>query len=383
MFSPRHPGSTPRDSHHRGKEISEVVNAVWPHGATPLWVRTAAGRICATVEETKHGAWVSTGAGAAVDEWGNAGEKDEWGNPVEAPARNDPNEAVDEVLECPRTVARAVHDMPGTARGLFWEAVDAMETRHGEHAVAATCVALSVARFGVTRYELRGALRCRFERERVRVRFGPGGAKGANESLRKLDDGRLDAVVDDLAPWLAPWCAKEAWHAELETFEGDRLGASREESEARAARHERESRRRRTLSGPGGPTYKPDDWYAAELPMRFRDDAYRAAALERYAPPRSASLREEFHADLAAYFLDVAAGSGSRALRADTRRALRAGLWHAAAGRDVNSVADVLGRRGVMACLSRPGARSDVRAVCCGEVPLSCGGRGAIEWRRG
>ena len=304
----------------------------WPHGATPLWVRTAAGRICATVEETKHGAWVSTGAGAAVDEWGNAGEKDEWGNPVEAPARNDPNEAVDEVLECPRTVARAVHDMPGTARGLFWEALDAMETRHGEHAVAAACVAVSVARFGVTRDELRGALRCRFERERVRTRFGPGGAASANESLRKLDDGRLDAVVDDLAPWLAPWCAKEAWHAELETFEGDRLGASREESEARAARHERESRRRRTLSGPGGPTYKPDDWYAAELPMRFRDDAYRAAALERYAPPRSASLREEFHADLAAYFLDVAAGSGSRALRADTRRALRAGLWHAAAG---------------------------------------------------
>ena len=147
--------------------------------------------------------------------------------------------------------------------------------------------------------------------------------------------------------------------------------------EARAARHERESRRRRTLSGPGGPTYKPDDWYAAELPMRFRDDAYRAAALERYAPPRSASLREEFHADLAAYFLDVAAGSGSRALRADTRRALRAGLWHAAAGRDVNSVADVLGRRGVMACLSRPGARSDVRAVCCGEVPLELWG----AWR--
>ena len=377
MFSPRRPGSTPRDSHHRGKEISEVVNAVWPHGATPLWVRTAAGRICATVEETKHGAWVSTGAGAAVDEWGNAGEKDEWGNPVEAPARNDPNEAVDEVLECPRTVARAVHDMPGTARGLFWEALDAMETRHGEHAVAAACVAVSVARFGVTRDELRGALRCRFERERVRTRFGPGGAASANESLRKLDDGRLDAVVDDLAPWLAPWCAKEAWHAELETFEGDRLGASREESEARAARHERESRRRRTLSGPGGPTYKPDDWYAAELPMRFRDDAYRAAALERYAPPRSASLREEFHADLAAYFLDVAAGSGSRALRADTRRALRAGLWHAAAGRDVNSVADVLGRRGVMACLSRPGARSDVRAVCCGEVPRELWG----AWR--
>ena len=160
-----------------------------------------------------------------VDEWGNAGEKDEWGNPVEAPVRNDPNDAGhDEALECPRTVASAVHDMPGTARGLFWEALDAMETRHGEHAVAATCVALSVARFGVTRYELRGALRCRFERERVRVRFGPGGAKGANESLRKLDDGRLDAVVDDLAPWLAPWCAKEAWHAELETFEGDRLG---------------------------------------------------------------------------------------------------------------------------------------------------------------
>ena len=201
MFSPRRPGSTPRDSHHRGKEISEVVNAaVWPHGATPLWVRTAAGRICATVEETKHGAWVSTGAGAAVDEWGNAGEKDEWGNPVEAPARNDPNEAVDEVLECPRTVARAVHDMPGTARGLFWEALDAMETRHGDHAVAAACVAVSVARFGVTRDELRGALRCRFERERVRTRFGRGGAASANESLRKLDDGRLDAVVDDLAP---------------------------------------------------------------------------------------------------------------------------------------------------------------------------------------
>ena len=379
MFSPRHPGSTPRDSHHRGKEISEVVNAVWPHGATPLWVRTAAGRICATVEETEHGAWVSTGAGAAVDEWGNAGEKDEWGNPVEAPARNDRNEAVDEVLECPRTVASAVHDMPGTARGLFWEALDAMETRHGEHAVAATCVAVSVARFGVTRDELRGALRCRFERERVRVRFRPGGAAKVNESLRKLDDGRLDAVVDDLAPWLAPWCAKEAWHAELETFEGDRLGASREESEARAARHERESRRRRTLSGPGGPTYKPDDWYAAELPMRFRDDAYRAAALERYAPPRSASLREEFHADLAAYFLDVAAGSGSRALRADTRRALRAGLWHAASGRDVNSVADVLGRRGVMACLSRPGSRSDVKAVVCGrgETPRELWG----AWR--
>ena len=111
--------------------------------------------------------------------------------------------------------------------------------------------------------------------------------------------------------------------------------------------------------------------------MRFRDDAYRAAALDRYAPPRSASLREEFHADLAAYFLDVAAGSGSRALRADTRRALRAGLWHAAAGRDVNSVADVLWRRGVMACLSRPGARSDVRAVCCGEVPRELWG----AWR--
>ena len=136
------------------------------------------------------------------------------------------------------------------------------------------------------------------------------------------------------------------------------------------ARHEREKNRRRMLSGPGGPSYKPPEGinpHAVELPVRVRDDAFRAAAMERYAPPKSARFREEFHADLAAYFLDVAAGSGSRALRSDTRRALRAGLWHAAAGRDTRSVGEVLGRKGVMACLSRPGARSDVRAVC-GEI---------------
>ena len=375
MFSPRHPGVRPKDSHHRGKEISEVVNQVEPHGPTPLWVRTAAARICAAVETTKHGAWVSTsgaGGSAVVDEWGNVGEKDEWGNPIEAPIRDAsvPGEDIDETLECPRTVSSKVRDMPGTARGLFWEALDAMELRHGEHVVSSMCVAIAVARFGVTRDELHGAMRCRFERERSRNRFGPGGSGTQAESLRKLDDGRFAAALDSLDPWLAVWCAKDAWHAELETFEGDRLGASAEESGARLARHEREKNRRRMLSGPGGPSYKPPEGinpHAVELPVRFRDDAFRAAAMERYAPPKSARFREEFHADLAAYFLDVAAGSGSRALRSDTRRALRAGLWHAAAGRDTRSVGEVLGRKGVMACLSRPGARSDVRAVC-GEI---------------
>ena len=375
MFSPRHPGDRPKDSHHRGKEISEVVNQVEPHGSTPLWVRTAAARICAAVETTKHSAWVSTsgaGGSSVVDEWGNVGEKDEWGNPIDAPMRDAsvPVEDIDETLECPRTVSSKVRDMPGTARGLFWEVLDAMELTHGEHVVSAVCVAIAVARFGVTRDELHGAMRCRFERERSRNRFGPGGSGTQAESLRKLDDGRFAAALDSLDPWLAVWCAKDAWHAELETFEGDRLGASVEESGARLARHEREKNRRRMLSGPGGPSYKPPEGinpHAVELPVRFRDDAFRAAAMERYAPPKSARFREEFHADLAAYFLDVAAGSGSRALRSDTRRALRAGLWHAAAGRDTRSVGEVLGRRGVMACLSRPGARSDVRAVC-GEI---------------
>ena len=116
-----------------------------------------------------------------------------------------------------------------------------------------------------------------------------------------------------------------------------------------------------------------------EVPFAYRDAEVRAAVLARYAPVDAVggdgdSLRRGYHADLCAHFLDDAPPDGygsvgavaATARRVRSRRSLRAGLWHASAAGQTHVVAKVLGRRGVVAGLSAPGARSDVAAAALG-----------------
>ena len=125
------------------------------------------------------------------------------------------------------------------------------------------------------------------------------------------------------------------------------------------------SMRQYTLGGAGGDIFEnlhsplsPGQLPFAgdSVPFAYRDAAVRAAVLSRYAPVSAAggdgeSLRRGYDSDLAAFFLDL---PDRRARWCGSRRALRAGLWHAAAGGDIAAVAGVLGRRGRGANTSSP-----------------------------
>ena len=237
-----------------------------------------------------------------------------------------------------------------------------------------------------------------------------------------IESGGFDEVVRELWPWLSAAASSEAWRLETTVaFDGDPVvepagqtsgegGSAGGISDARGGggllagfdgSAEKKAMRRRLLhesvdsptpfrrAGASSSDHHPrhlgggsqrttgnleeegaspeaagadDD--EGDVPLTFRDGAVRAAILDWYAPVAGVSgdgvsLRQGYHRDLAAFFLRGVEGFRGTS----SRRALRAGMWHAAAAGDDEAVAVVLGRRGTLACLSTPGMRSEVAAA--------------------
>ena len=269
--------------------------------------------------------------------------------------------------------------------------VDA-EERFGVDATSAVATCLACARFGLTRDELKAAAtrRVRAQHARAEQHAKARREEGAEDSASaeaeaeaeasasaeasaraskyararaSLDEG-FDALFATFRPWLAPWCSRDAWAREMEPFDED-------EDDDDQTRPNTQSRPLALASA------ELENAAAAriQIPCAFRGAYARAAALERYAPPHAVDpidgerVRRRLHADLAAHFLPLPDYLRLNLPRFDdgfsprARRRIRAGAWHAAAGGEHDAVARTLARRGVVAALCLPGARSDVAAA--------------------
>ena len=345
--------------HHRGEVMAEAIRAKC---ATPGYARAAAPFAAEATSRTRHSAWVVAGAD----------EEAEYRGEVAA-----------ETHELPKSVAAALANLSNAPGGVATRAFVDAEERFGADATSAVATCLACARFGLTRDELKAAATRRVHAQharaeqhaRARREEGADGAPLAEDSdsaedldsaeasaraskyaraRASLDEG-FDALFATFRPWLAPWCSRDAWAREMEPFDEDEDDVDQTRPPALAAAELENA--------------------AVQIPFTFRDAYARAAALERYAPPNAVdpidgeSVRRRLHADLAAHFLPLPDYLRLNLPRFDdgfsprSRRRIRAGVWHAAAGGEHDAVARTLARRGVVAALCLPGARSDVAAA--------------------
>ena len=148
-------GFRARRGHHHCFETAALVNAAAPHGATPLYARVAAPFVAGLCAATKHGAWVSAGGVRGGD------EEDEFSGGAEK--RGGADESLEKVsaVVVPPAVAAAVRASAGTAFGLVHGRLGAFERRADlePRTLRAVCLALAVARFGVTEREARRVAR--------------------------------------------------------------------------------------------------------------------------------------------------------------------------------------------------------------------------------
>ena len=354
--------------HHRGEVMAEAIRAKC---ATPGYARAVAPFAAEATSRTRHSAWVVAGAD----------EEAEYRGEVAA-----------ETHELPKSVAQALANLSNAPGGVAARAFVDAEERFGVDATSAVATCLACARFGLTRDELKAAAtrRVRAQHARAEQHAKARREEGAEDSASaeaeaeaeasasaeasaraskyararaSLDEG-FDALFATFRPWLAPWCSRDAWAREMEPFDED-------EDDDDQTRPNTQSRPLALASA------ELENAAAAkiQIPCAFRDAYARAAALERYAPPHAVDpidgerVRRRLHADLAAHFLPLPDYLRLNLPRFDdgfsprARRRIRAGAWHAAAGGEHDAVARTLARRGVVAALCLPGARSDVAAA--------------------
>ena len=358
--------------HHHGVATAALVNSAAPHGATPLYARVAAPFVAGLCAATKHGAWVKAGGvrRGATDSI-RGGEEEEFSGRGGELSRGAGDESGDgtglgdetAAFVVPPAMAAAVRASAGTAFGLVRGRLGAFERRADlePRTLRAVCLALAVARFGVTEREARGVARRVVDNETLRKnaaavsreKDGRGEASPVGDEASPFGDEAFDAAWRALRPWLAPWTTRASWAAERAPFAGDedafRSGAEDSFRAAAAA--------------------ADDD----EVPLTFRDAPTRACVLRRYAPPHARSeldgesVRRRLHADVAAFFLDEMRHSASRR-RAETffssKRLVRAAAWHCAAAGDYASLARLVGGSpGVVAAFARPGSRAELATL--------------------
>ena len=383
-------GSTLDAGYHRSLVVAERVNAKRPHGATPLYARLIARELTALVSATKPSAWV---AARAVDEEAEfAGATGTGGGG--GPDHDDDDDArAGAPLELPRSVARGIGRLPGTARALARSALAGLAAREGLDPgfVEAACVTMAAARFGADEAEAAEAAAAVFSAAaRARGGGGKGGGGGlATTTLRDDDsnDGskaveekdlrRARAAVGALRPWLATRASAEAWAEASAPFEP----AGEEEAFFPG---DGATRAHRGHSGHSGSI-------SHDEPLAFRDDAFRYAALDLFAPLGAAEAdgtpsRVAAHRRLASFFRDEVFGmTGKKVHRRRDRdrdrpaaRHLRALAWHASAAGDHALCASVFSRRDVLAAVARPGARAEFAAAAPGR-----GSRSTIRRRGG
>jgi hypothetical protein len=382
-------GSTLDAGYHRSLVVAERVNAKRPHGATPLYARLVARELTALVSATKPSAWV---AARAVDE--EAEFAGATGTGGAGPNHDDDDDAREGApLELPRSVARGIGRLPGTARALARSALAGLAAREGLDPgfVEAACVTMAAARFGADEAEAAEATAAVFSAAaRARGSGGEGGGGGlATTTLRDDDsnDGskavveedlrRARAAVGALRPWLATRASAEAWAEASAPFEP----AGEEEAFFPG---DGATRARWGHSGHSGSIRRDE-------PLAFRDDAFRYAALDLFAPLGAAEAdgtpsRVAAHRRLASFFRDEGFGmTGKKVHRRRDRdrdrpaaRHLRALAWHASAAGDHALCASVFSRRDVLAAVARPGARAEFAAAAPGR-----GSRSTIRRRGG
>ena len=344
---PRSAGSALERGHHHCFATAALVNAAAPHGATPLYARVAAPFVAGLCAATKHGAWVSAGGVGGGD------EEDEFSGGAEK--RGGADESLEKVsaVVVPPAVAAAVRASAGTAFGLVHGRLGAFERRADlePRTLRAVCLALAVARFGVTEREARRVARRVVDnetrRENVSEDFSEDTVSSSSSPpASPFRDDAFDVAMQALRPWLAPWTTRASWAAERAPFAGDEdlfenLPGT-EEARADAA----------------ADAAADDD----DVPLTFRDAPTRACVLRRYAPPHArsamdgASARRRLHADIAAFFLDEIQKHAS-----SSRRLVRAAAWHCAAAGDYASLASLIGGSpGAVAAFARPGSRSEL-----------------------
>ena len=348
----RSAGSALERGHHHCFETAALVNAAAPHGATPLYARVAAPFVAGLCAATKHGAWVRAGGVGGGD------EEDEFSF-VGADKRSSAD--ADESLEkgsavvVPPAVAAAVRASAGTAFGLVYGRLGAFERRADlePRTLRAVCLALAVARFGVTEREARRVARRVVDDETRRKNVSRRDFSFSTEDTvssssfplaSPFRDDAFDATMQALRPWLAPWTTRASWAAERAPFAGDEdlfenLPPWTEEARA-----------------------DDDDDDDDDVPLTFRDAPTRACVLRRYAPPHArsaldgASARRRLHADIAAFFLEEIQKHAS-----SSRRTTRAAAWHCAAAGDYAALASLIGGSpGAVAAFARPGLRSEL-----------------------
>ena len=334
--------------HHHSLEIAAVMNAVTPHGATPLYARVAAPFVTGIVSATKHGAWVK--AGGFEGEFGDEEAEFGGGHPGDDTSNN-PNSI--DTIEVPQKIAAAILKSPGTAFGLVSGRLGGFEQKADiDHRVLrAACLCLAVTRFGVTIGELKLLTKHLLDRETQRKREWElhDGSKTQSETKSPFTDALFEAALDAVTPWLSPWTDSRSWANEKASFkaeegEGDAVGDS-DDDDARFAD------RARSLEQSADPVL-----------FAFRDASIRAAVLKRYAPVHAVSsldrqsVRARVHHDIASFFF-------SRTCYRPTRRDVRSAIWHAGASGDASLLSKLVSAKGYIAFACVPGARSELACV--------------------
>ena len=214
---PRSAGSALERGHHHCFATAALVNAAVPHGATPLYARVAAPFVAGLCAATKHGAWVSAGGVGGGD------EEDEFSGGAEK--RGGADESLEKVsaVVVPPAVAAAVRASAGTAFGLVHGRLGAFERRADlePRTLRAVCLALAVARFGVTEREARRVARRRQRTRRKNVSEDTVSSSSSPPASPFRDDA-FDVAMQALRPWLAPWTTRASWAAERRALRGGR-----------------------------------------------------------------------------------------------------------------------------------------------------------------
>ena len=138
-------GSTLDAGYHRSLVVAERVNAKRPHGATPLYARLVARELTALVSATKPSAWVAARAVDEEAEFAGATGTGGGGGP-DHDDDDDDDARAGAPLELPRSVARGIGRLPGTARALARSVLAGLAAREGLDPgfVEAACVTLSL-----------------------------------------------------------------------------------------------------------------------------------------------------------------------------------------------------------------------------------------------
>ena len=351
---PRGAGSALERGHHHCFETAALVNAAAPHGATPLYARVAAPFVAGLCAATKHGAWVCAGGVGGGD------EENEFSF-VGADKRGGADESLEEKVSAvvvPPAVAAAVRASAGTAFGLVYGRLGAFERRADlePRTLRAVCLALAVARFGVTEREARRVARRVVDNETRRKNVSRDADFSTKDTVddtasssplaSPFRDDAFDATMQALRPWLAPWTTRASWAAERAPFAGD----------------EDVFENRKSKTGTEEASAADDD----DVPLTFRDAPTRACVLRRYAPPHArsaldgASARRRLHADIAAFFLEEIQKHQKHGT-SSSRRVTRAAAWHCAAAGDYAALASLIGGSpGAVAAFALPGLRSEL-----------------------